>query len=117
MTFSDQSAISAHYDTAHAERGRPEHSDARYECEVCGKKLVHNHHMKRHMATVHGIGDVKTFQCDICSRVFKEKSTLTKHLNTVHLIGNVKNFQCDVCSRVFKRKDYLKDHLKNVHRD
>ena len=120
MTFSNQSAINVHYDKAHAQSSgrppRPEHPDARHECEVCGRKFTDKGNMRRHLSTVHGVGDVKTFKCDICSRVFKEKSTLTKHLNTVHLIGNVKNFQCDVCSRVFKRKDHLKDHLKNVHK-
>ena len=92
MTFSDQSAISAHYDTAHAQSGgssRPEHPDARHECEVCGRKFTEKCSLKRHTSTVHGVGDVKTFQCDICSRVFKEKADLTRHLNTVHAIGDV----------------------------
>ena len=86
MTFSDQSAISAHYDTAHAERGRPEHSDARYECDVCGRKFTEKCSLKRHTSTVHGVGDVKTFECDLCSKVFKEKGNLTKHLRRVHKI-------------------------------
>ena len=83
--FSDQSAINAHYDTAHAQSSssvRPEHPDARYECEVCGRKFIRNYHLKRHLAAVHGVGDVKTFQCGVCSRVFKEKRALTKHLES-----------------------------------
>ena len=69
MTFSDQSAIIAHYDTAHAQSSsssRPEHPDARHECEVCGRKFVYKTHLKRHLSTVHGVGDVKTFKCGVC---------------------------------------------------
>ena len=87
VMFSDQSAISAHYDTAHSQSSRPprpEHPDARYECEVCGRKFTEKGNLKKHMSTVHGVGDVKTFQCDICSRVFKEKSKLARHKKAVH---------------------------------
>ena len=119
MMFSDQSAISAHYDTAHAQSSsrppRPEHPDARHECEVCGRKFVEKYHLKNHLSTVHGVGEVRTFQCDVCSRVFKEKGALTRHLNIVHGIGDVKTFQCDICSRVYKRKADLNRHITIVH--
>ena len=116
MTFSNQSAISAHYDTAHAQSsGKPEHPDARYKCEVCCRKFVDKYVLKKHLSTVHGAGDVKTFQCDSCSRMFKEKSKLKRHISRVHGVGNVETFQCDVCSRVFKDKHDLKRHLKSVH--
>ena len=85
MMFSDQSAISAHYDTAHAHSsGKPEHPDARHGCEVCGRKFVYKKDLNRHLSTIHGVGDVKTFECGVCSKVFKEKSNLTKHLRRVH---------------------------------
>ena len=120
MTFSDQSAISAHYDTAHAQSSsrppRPEHPDARYECEVCGRKFIRKLNLKQHLSSVHGVGDVKTFQCDVCSYVAKQKGHLKRHLMYVHCIGDVKTFQCHICSRVFKHKHHLKDHLKNVHK-
>ena len=85
MMFSDQSAISAHYDTAHAQSsGRPEHPDARYGCEVCGRKFTRKYDLKTHLSAVHGVGDVKTFQCDLCSRVFKRKGDLERHVQNVH---------------------------------
>ena len=89
MTFNDQSAISAHYDTAHAQsssRGRPERPDARHECDVCGRKFTRKFDLKTHLSTVHDVGDVKTFQCDSCSRVFKHKHVLNRHLRTVHKV-------------------------------
>ena len=78
MTFSDQSAINAHYDTAHAHRER---ASARFECEICGRKMMHKYDLKRHLATTHNIGDVKTFPCDVCLRVFKRKDHLQRHMN------------------------------------
>ena len=85
MTFSDQSAISAHYDTAHAQRNtrvppppRPEHPDAKYPCEVCGRKFKQSQDIHRHMRNVHGAGESKTFECDFCSKSFNRKDTSGK---------------------------------------
>ena len=87
LMFSHQSAISAHYDTAHAQssgRGRPEQPDAKHECEHCGRKFTQKHHLRTHMSTVHGVGDVKTFECGVCSKTFNVKSNLTAHLRRIH---------------------------------
>ena len=119
MMFSDQSAISAHYDTAHAQRSnrppRPEHPDARHECEVCGRKFTAKKHLYRHMRTVHRVGDVKTFKCDICSKTFTQKSSLKSHLETVH--NSNSRFRCDICGKGYARKIYLKNHLASVHKN
>ena len=116
MTFSDQSAISAHYDTAHAQSsGRPEHPDARHECEVCGRKFTAKKHLYRHMRTVHRVGDVKTFKCDICSKTFTQKSSLKSHLETVH--NSNSRFRCDICGKGYARKIYLQNHLASVHKN
>ena len=90
MTFCDQSAISAHYDTAHAQssgRSRPEHPDARYECEVCSRKFTEKCNLKLHLRTVHG---TESFQCGECSYVTKRKDSLKRHLSRVHGLGDVK---------------------------
>ena len=97
--FNDQSAISAHYDTAHTQsssRGRPEQRDSRYECEVCGRKFTENGNLTKHLSTIHGVGDVKTFQCNICDRTFTQKGNLKAHLAAVHSVDDVKTFQCDI---------------------
>ena len=122
MTFSDQSAISAHNDTAHVHSNtrappppRPEHPDAKYPCEVCGRKFTTSSHMRKHMITVHGIGDVKTFQCDVCSKTFKEKDKLKRHLSAVHRLGDVTMFLCQLCPKVCMYKSNLKRHIAFVH--
>ena len=117
MTFSDSSAISAHYDTAHAQSsGRPERADARHECDVCGRKFTEKRSLKRHINAIHGDGDVQTFECSVCSKVFNVKGNLTQHLSTVHGVGDVKTFECDVCSKIFNRKSSLTLHLRCVHK-
>ena len=86
MTFNDQSAINAHYDATHAlnSSGKREHPDARHECDVCARKFVYKCDLKRHLSTVHGVGNVTTFKCEVCSKVFNLKFNLTKHLRRVH---------------------------------
>ena len=120
MTFSDQSAISAHYDIAHVRDHnrpqRPEHPDAKYPCGVCGRKFTHISNMRKHKRTVHGVGNVKTFQCDVCARVFKTNPHLRRHLSGVHGLGDVKMFPCDLCSYVAKQESDLKKHVRRVHR-
>ena len=123
MTFSDQSAISDHYDTAHAQSNtraplppRPEHPDAKYPCEVCGRKFTQSRYMRLHMGTVHGVGEANTFQCNVCAKICTQKSHLKTHLSVMHGIGDVKTFQCDVCSRTFNDKSNLKRHLSRKHK-
>ena len=115
MMFCDQSAISAHYDTAHAQSSRPEHPNARHECEICGRKFTEKWNLKLHLRTVHGVGGAESFQCDVCSYVTKRKADLKRHLSSVHGFGDAMTFQCDVCSYATKRKDHLKSHLLRVH--
>ena len=86
MAFEDQSAINAHYDTAHGDTARARRGEGTYECELCGKKLSEKRWLKHHMATMHGVGDVKTFQCDICSHVFNHKGNLSVHMKRVHKV-------------------------------
>ena len=87
MTFSDQSAISAHYDTAHAQSSsrRPEHPDAKHECEVCGRKFTRKKSLKLHLFSVHRVGEVKKFECELCSKVFMQKCHLKTHITTVYV--------------------------------
>ena len=113
--FADQSAISAHYGTAHAQSCRPGHPEARHECEVCGRKFKQKCHLKRHLRTVHNVGDTKTFKCDACAHVTKYKGDLKMHLLHVHGLGDVQTAQCDICNNVFKSKKYLQQHRRNVH--
>ena len=85
MTFSDQSAINAHYDTAHAQKSfRSERPDAKHPCEICCRKFTTPHWLRHHLSAVHGVGDVKTYKCDVCTRVFNQKSNLATHMKRKH---------------------------------
>ena len=84
MMFGDQSAINAHYDTAHSERRRARPGEGTYECELCGNVLSEKSALKRHLSVVHGVGDVKTFQCNVCSNVYKRADHLRRHMRVKH---------------------------------
>ena len=120
MMFSDSTAISAHYDTAHAQSSssysRPEHPDARHECEVCGRKFTQRAYLNTHLRAVHNVGDTQTFKCDVCAYVTKYKSDLKRHLSHVHGFGDVQTAQCDICSKIFKSKMRLQQHIRRCHK-
>ena len=82
MVFNDQSAISAHYDTAHAQSS--DNPNAKYECTVCGKKMTSKQSLERHKTNTHGLGEKTSLSCDVCGYVTYYKSALTRHMKTVH---------------------------------
>ena len=118
MTFSDQSAINAHYVTVHARSnrpGRPEHPNARHSCQHCGRKFTTKQHLEIHLSTIHGVGNVTVFQCDRCSKILKTKGALTRHMALVHGVGDVPELMCHLCSKVMRQKGHLRTHLACVH--
>ena len=118
MTFSDQSTISAHYDTEHGQptrRRRAERGTGNHECGICGKKYSTKQMLRFHQANMHGLGKVQCFSCDICSRTFNQKGALKTHLSTIHRQGDVIDFNCDICNKVFTRKASCEKHMATVH--
>ena len=85
VMFLDQSAINAHYDTAHTgtfQRAKP--GEGAHACDVCDKRFSSKPYLRHHMAKSHGVGEVEKFQCDLCSRVFGHKSHLNRHIRQIH---------------------------------
>ena len=141
MTFSDESAISAHYDTAHAQRSsRREHPDASYECKVCGKKFTRMNILKRHLATVHS-ADRARHECHDCGRKFTNKRKMKLHVRTAHKNGSkvrarrtvtqpksslrsrvdaaraadAPKYECEICAKTFNRRNNLSIHRNIAH--
>ena len=65
-------------------RGRREHPGAKHACDVCGRSFTEKFTLRRHLSSIHGVGDVKTFPCGTCSKVFKYKHHLKAHMKKKH---------------------------------
>ena len=112
----NQSAMSVvREDTEHNYAAIEECTEARRDCEICGKNCADLHQLKFHLATVHYIGDIDSLECYICSKVFSQRSTLKRHLAILHGLGDVKHFPCRLCSKVCTEKSNLKKHMKRIH--
>ena len=117
VTFSSQSAISAHNDTAHAQNDNQlERTIANDSRGVCGKLLSNEYKVKEHRSVVHGISGQSHVTCEVCGKTLSNKYKLKRHLETVHGVGDVKAFVCHICQRVFKLNYDLSVHLRQVHK-
>lgn len=61
-----------------------EHKAIRYDCEICCKQFKRKGSLSRHLAGVHGQGELEVYKCDVCSKEFKQKSHLKTHLKNLH---------------------------------
>ena len=65
-----------------------EHKAIRYDCEICCKQFKRKGSLSRHLAGVHGQGELEVYKCDVCSKEFKQKSHLKTHLKNLHGIDS-----------------------------
>ena len=141
MTFSDQSAMSAHCDMAHdqsktecATMLQPTHPHAMTEsdslgekgqsstvddvnpnqCVICFKVCQTKLHLAQHLTLMHGAG--KNYQCKVCFKNYKSNGHLKSHTSSVHGIGEIKTFQCSLCPKAFRTKSKLTYHRSTEHR-
>ena len=92
---------------------RPEHPDARHECEVCGRKFTDKRNLREHLRTVHS-ADGPRYECDVCGKKFTHKRNLSRHLGSVHSVDGPSH-ECGVCGKKFTQKGSLSQHLRTVH--
>ncbi|CAG7786059.1 unnamed protein product [Allacma fusca] len=57
-------------------------TDARFQCEECGKSFIKSRSFWKHRKTVHN--DERPHVCDRCGSSFKVLNSLTNHLSRVH---------------------------------
>ena len=85
------------YQKADPEKIRP------FECEDCGKRFKHRHHLQYH-SRQHS-GD-KPFVCDICLKSFSQLSNMYTHRRRHSL-----ELRCEACGKTSTNPDKLKYHL------
>jgi len=78
-------------------------------CSVCGKYLVSEKALSRHMETHN---ETREMTCEFCHKKFQTRKTLYSH-RKIHFIGD--KFKCDICDKNFSSKPNLSDHKKKIH--
>lgn len=89
--------------TTHPEYRSEAKPQKRFECEICGKKLLaksYKMHMNQHLGQ-------DLFECDICHRKFAAAFILRKHLR-IHT--NPRN-KCEICGKIMKLKTQMDEHM------
>ena len=89
MTFRDQWAINAHYETAHGSFDRQRSAVPTHECPECGKMITSKSNLTVHMKTMHAgeqifVCRIKDHFGNMCARPFKTKYYLARHIKKVH---------------------------------
>ena len=144
LTFSDESAMSAHYDTAHAQTNSPSpvpsQPDLADQCDTVSPRSEHSctahaptsnsspPAQPEHSDTGHAETNSQSSplqsrperpvvkrSCEVCSITFARMNSLRRHMRTAHSVSDVKDLKCDVCSKYFQNKGNLKTHLSTVH--
>lgn len=106
-----------------------------FSCVECGIGFARDHHLKRHIHSVHE--QKKPFLCLKCFKSFARKDYLKKHDQT-HVVKwlsigpknetpsrnqmpvnddleSKKSFACEKCDKNFTQKCHLKQHIMGVH--
>ncbi|KAI0977880.1 hypothetical protein GJ496_001388 [Pomphorhynchus laevis] len=87
-----------------------------YVCEFCRKSFGIQHHLTRHIETVHrdnSIKDVETHKCETCNGIFSNVQNLKRHLKLHE--QNPDKFECKLCDIRFHKRKHLREHMVNEH--
>ena len=67
-------------------------------CSVCGKCVVSEKALSRHMETHNA---TREMTCEFCQKKFQTRKTLQGH-RKIHFVGD--KFKCDICNKVWFKK-------------
>ena len=100
-----------HHMTEHV---KAEHGKIRkYSCEECGYGTSIISHLKRHMHSVHKMGE-KKFKCNQCPHSSYQRVHLNIHIKAVH--DKIRDQKCEYCEYASSQKNGLMRHKKYVHK-
>ena len=150
----DRSALEAHYSTCvnsslksrtpkkPVKKGGEKTAPKSHQCDICGKCLPSQNHLKLHKKKHNGEADLhceycdfKTIYpvslkfhtqrhlrdqgltdkvvCDTCGKEFGDKYDLRTHIARMH--ERTDDFHCDKCSQKYPSKNSLQRHKNRVH--
>ena len=84
----------------------------KFKCEKCQYVSAHEHHLKRHIKSVHD--QIRNHVCEECGYAASQKETLKAHRAGVHKMEE-KKFKYDLCPYKSCLKQYLNLHVKKSH--
>ena len=86
-------------------------------CGICNLRFSKRSHLKRHIFTVHDIGDYPIYECKICSKVFTQRYSLTRHIRTVHLVSDARKMDELITTNVSNNHQVNKNSQANPQAD
>lgn len=97
------------------------HSGVMASCEICGKKLVYKHYLRKHIKSVHA--NHRPFECNIdgCKWKFAYPQCSKRHQARKHNMVTNRN-ECPICGKDFPdskyhQKRHLMAHANNTAKE
>ena len=85
-------------------------------CGICGKTLMNESNLKKHMERVHSSTQEKISSTKALSQS-KIRSLLNQTVDESTPNNSMPNLSCTICSKTLKTKANLEKHMSQVHKD
>lgn len=83
-----------------------------YPCPECGRTFTFEKSLKRHLSSMHKIGEDRTVLCPVCSKTIANNYNLKVHMR--QHTGETTNM-CDTCGLAYSTYKSLKKHVLKHH--